>query len=150
MDRDHLDVITDPELINLFVAPNFRFVTQAPGRPPSLYFADAQGNAGRIRQGHGGGPELDFIAAGNHLTRVYLTQVQMNQMQNNPANTPAIIAGGSAVPFAGAYVFEYAGNWDAAEDRYDVYDHLSGGTVVLGQPMPQFDLDDYANVVNRW
>lgn len=49
-----------PDILNLFVATNYKFSTKQPGRSSTWYFSDPQQNYGRFRREHPQGPELVY------------------------------------------------------------------------------------------
>lgn len=141
--------IMPPDILALFTATHFQFITQAPGRQPTLYFEDAAGNMGRIRQVHERGPSLVYISAALNPTRVYFTQEMVDALENDPENTPNLVEEASLFPATGDHVWECIGPWDAVGGHY-TNQHGSSGAIVMDQPMPVFNILDFANHIVRW
>lgn len=120
-------LFTDPKIQSLFVAKNFKFYTldTSPDRNvPTLYFEDASGNKGRIRQKHPSGPQISY--QGN-CQRIFF--------DDNTGDE-------SNVPVKGYRVDEVG-----VKKR-----HTSGGTVGLDDgPIKGFDLSKYKDYpISDW
>ena len=120
-------LFTDPKIQSLFVAKNFKFYTldTSPDRNvPTLYFEDAGGIKGRIRQKHPSGPQISY--QGN-CQRIYFDENTNDE---------------SKVPVKGYKVEE-----TAPGKR-----HTSGGVIGLDtDPMKGFDLSKYkAYPISDW
>ena len=146
-----------PELRAFFIQQNFRFMTRVPRiagqrqRLPTLYFQDAAGNIGRIRQEHPReGPALVYASAAINPQRVFLSDTLVAEFINNPQNIPALVGQGQALPVLRTTVFEFYGVWDANENHYENQHGSSGYIVKVGGIMPNFDIDAYAGVVTIW
>jgi hypothetical protein len=121
-------LFTDKPIQDLFVVKNFKFYTldSDPKRNvPTLYFEDANGNKGRIRQVHPKGPQISY--QGN-CTRIFFDD-----------NDPDTI---SMAPVKGYRVFEELGRTR----------HISGGFVGLDtDPVKNFDLSKFkAFPISDW
>jgi hypothetical protein len=146
----HHSIIIPQDILALFVQRNFQFMTQAPGRPATLYFEDARGNMGRLRQGHDGGPTLVYARAGIHPHRVFFSQELVNALEATPGDTPDLVEAASLFPAIGERVFEYFGNWNPHQELYQRQHGSSGLIVQIGGQMPPFNINHYQNVITRW
>ena len=112
-------LFTDPKIQALFTAAHFKFYTLDPDpsrNVPTLYFEDASGNKGRIRQKHPSGP---LIAYQGNCKRSYVDPT------TEKINT---------VPTNGNYVME----------KGTKYSHISGGLIGLDtKPMQGFALSKF-------
>lgn len=120
-------LFTDKAIQDLFVAKNFKFYTldTDPSRNvPTLYFEDANGNKGRIRQKHPRGPQISYQGK---CERIFF---------DDDSGTE------SKVPVKGYRVEE-----TAPGKR-----HVSGGVVGLdADPIKGFDLSKYkAFPISDW
>lgn len=66
-----------PWMLNLFNLGNYKFSSQAAGRPSTFYFSDLVGNRGRFRRAHPLGPELVFQG---RCKRIFISPVLMNKI----------------------------------------------------------------------
>jgi hypothetical protein len=62
-----------------FVQANYRFSTNEPGRPSTLYFEDMVGRRGRYRRGHAQGSELIFQG---HCHRIFVSPMLKGQLSD--------------------------------------------------------------------